>query len=59
VLTSSALLVGVGFSLHPSRATFVAGIVILVARRSAMNDFVTFAKTTGTVREIGCGRRSC
>jgi small-conductance mechanosensitive channel len=53
VLTSSALLVGVGFSLQPVARDFVAGIVILVEQKVRKNDFVTFAKTTGTVREIG------
>ena len=53
VLTSSALLVGIGFSLQPVARDFIAGIVILVEQTIRKNDFVTFGETTGTVREIG------
>ena len=53
VLTSSALLVGVGFSLQPVARDFIAGIVILVEQAIRKNDFITFAETTGTVQEIG------
>jgi len=53
VLTSSALLVGVGFSLQPVARDFIAGIVILIEQKIRKNDFVTFQETTGTVQEIG------
>jgi potassium efflux system protein len=53
VLTSSALLVGVGFSLQPVARDFVSGIVILVEQTIRKHDFITFADTTGTVQEIG------
>jgi potassium efflux system protein len=53
VLTSSALLVGVGFSLQPIARDFVCGVVILVEQTIRRHDFVTFADTTGTVQEIG------
>jgi len=53
VLTSSALLVGIGFSLQPVARDVVAGIVVLVEQSIRKNDFVSFARTTGTVKEIG------
>jgi potassium-dependent mechanosensitive channel len=53
VLTSSALLVGVGFSLQHVARDLVAGVVILVEQSIRKNDFVSFAGTTGTVQEIG------
>jgi potassium-dependent mechanosensitive channel len=53
VLTSSALLVGVGFSLQNVARDLVAGIVILVEQSIRKNDFVSFGGTTGTVQEIG------
>jgi potassium-dependent mechanosensitive channel len=53
LLTSSALLIGLGFSLQHVAQDFVAGIVILVERSIRRNDFVTFGDTRGTVIEIG------
>ena len=53
VLTSSALLVGVGFSLQHITQDFIAGIILLVEQSIRKNDFVTFGQTAGTVREIG------
>ena len=53
LLTSSALLVGLGFSLQHVAQDFVAGIVILVEQSIRRNDFVTFGDTRGTVVEIG------
>lgn len=53
VLTSSALLIVIGFSLQPVARDLVAGIVILVEQSIRTNDFVSFANTTGTVLEIG------
>src|SRR5436190_15742747 len=53
VLTSSALLVGVGFSLQHVVRDVVAGIVILVEQSIRKNDFVSFGVTTGTVQQIG------
>jgi small-conductance mechanosensitive channel len=53
VVTSSALLIGLGFSLQHVGRDVVAGIVILVEQSIRKNDFVSFADTTGTVREIG------
>lgn len=53
VLTSSALLVGIGFSLQHVARDIVAGIVILVEQSIRKNDFVQFAETRGTVWEIG------
>jgi len=53
LLTSSALLVGLGFSLQHVAQDFIAGIVILVERSIRKNDFVTFGDTRGTVVEIG------
>jgi small-conductance mechanosensitive channel len=53
VLTSSALLVGIGFSLQPVARDVVSGVVILVEQSIRKNDFVSFADTTGTVKEIG------
>lgn len=53
VLTSGALLVGVGFSLQHVVRDVVAGVVILVEQSIRKNDFVSFGATTGTVQEIG------
>jgi small-conductance mechanosensitive channel len=53
VLTSGALLVGIGFSLQHVIRDVVAGVVILVEQSIRKNDFVSFAGTTGTVQEIG------
>ena len=53
LLTSGALLVGVGFSLQHVTRDFVASLVILVEQSIRKNDFVSFAGTSGTVREIG------
>lgn len=53
VLTSSALLVGVGFSLQHVTRDAVAGVVILVEQSIRQNDFVEFAGTMGTVQQIG------
>jgi potassium-dependent mechanosensitive channel len=53
LLTSSALLVGVGFSLQNVVRDFVAGVILLVEQPIRRNDFVTFGGTRGTVREIG------
>src|SRR5215471_15232302 len=53
LLTSTALLVGLGFSLQPVARDFVSGIVILLERAIQKNDFVTFGETMGTVQEIG------
>jgi small-conductance mechanosensitive channel len=53
MLTSTALLVGLGFSLQPIARDFVSGIVILLERAIQKNDFVTFGETMGTVQEIG------
>ena len=53
VLTSSALLVGVGFSLQPVVRDVIAGVVILVEQSIRKNDFVSFGTTTGTVQQIG------
>ncbi len=53
VLTSSALLVGIGFSLQHVTRDAVAGIVILVEQKIRQNDFVEFGGTMGIVREIG------
>src|SRR5215471_2788831 len=53
LLTSTALLVGLGFSLQPIARDFVSGIVILLERAIQKNDFVTFGETVGTVQEIG------
>jgi small-conductance mechanosensitive channel len=53
VLTSGALLVGIGFSLQHVIRDVVSGVVILVEQSIRKNDFVSFAGTIGTVREIG------
>jgi len=53
LLTSSALLIGLGFSLQHVAQDFVAGIVILVEQSIRRNDFVTFGDTKGTVVQIG------
>jgi potassium efflux system protein len=53
LLTSTALLVGLGFSLQPIARDFVSGVVILLERAIQKNDFVTFGETKGTVQEIG------
>jgi potassium-dependent mechanosensitive channel len=53
LLTSGALLVGIGFSLQHVTRDFVASIVLLVEQSIRKNDFISFAGTSGTVREIG------
>lgn len=53
LLTSSALLIGLGFSLQHVAQDLVAGIVILVEQSIRRNDFVTFGETRGTVIQIG------
>lgn len=53
VLTSSAVLVGVGLSLQHVARDFVAGIILLVEQQIRKNDFVTFGNTNGIVQEIG------
>jgi len=53
LLTSSALLIGLGFSLQHVAQDFIAGIVILVEQSIRRNDFVTFGDTRGTVVQIG------
>jgi potassium efflux system protein len=53
LLTSSALLIGLGFSLQHVARDFVSGIVILVEQAIRKDDFVTFEETGGTVIEIG------
>jgi small-conductance mechanosensitive channel len=53
LLPSSALLVGVGFSLQPITRDFIAGVIILVEQPIRLDDFVTFGDIAGTVREIG------
>lgn len=58
VLTSSALLVGIGFSLQHTARDIVAGIVLLVEQRVRKGDFVTFANISGTVQDIGL-RSTC
>jgi small-conductance mechanosensitive channel len=53
LLTSTALLVGLGFSMQHIGRDFVSGIVLLLERAIQKNDFVTFGETIGTVQEIG------
>jgi len=53
LLTSTALVVGLGFSLQHIARDFVSGIVILLEQAIRKNDFVTFGETMGTVQEIG------
>jgi potassium-dependent mechanosensitive channel len=53
LLTSGALLVGIGFSLQHVVRDVVAGVVILVEQSIRKNDFVSFGTTTGTVQEVG------
>ena len=53
MLTSTALLVGLGFSLQHIARDFISGIVILMEQAIRKNDFVTFGQTMGTVQEIG------
>jgi len=53
LLTSSALLIGLGFSLQHVAQDFIAGIVILIEQSIRRNDFVTFGDTKGTVVHIG------
>jgi small-conductance mechanosensitive channel len=53
LLTSTALLVALGFSLQHIAGDFVAGIVILLEGAIQKNDFVTFGQTTGKVQEVG------
>jgi small-conductance mechanosensitive channel len=53
LLTSSALLVGIGFSLQHVAQDFIAGIILLVEQPIRKNDFITFGTTAGTVQQIG------
>jgi potassium-dependent mechanosensitive channel len=53
MLTSSALLVGIGFSLQNVAQDFIAGIILLVEQPIRKYDFITFGATEGTVQEIG------
>jgi len=53
MLTSTALLVALGFSLQHIAGDFVSGIVILLEGAIRKNDFVTFGKTMGKVQVIG------
>src|SRR5215467_11540148 len=53
MLTSTALLVGLGFSLQHIARDFISGIVILMEQAIRKNDVVTFGETMGTVQEIG------
>ena len=53
LLTSSALLVGVGFSLQNVAQDFIAGIILLIEQPIRKDDFITFGETAGTVQEIG------
>ena len=53
VLTSTVLLVAIGFSLQHIARDFVSGIVILLEGAIRKDDFVTFGETMGTVQEIG------
>src|SRR5215813_11558173 len=53
MLTSTALLVGLGFSLQHIARDFISGIVILMEQAIRKHDFVTFGQTMGTVQEIG------
>jgi potassium efflux system protein len=53
LLTSTALLVALGFSLQHIAGDFVAGVVILLEGAIRKNDIVTFGETMGTVQEIG------
>jgi small-conductance mechanosensitive channel len=58
VLTSSALLIGIGFSLQHTTRDLVSGIVLLVEQRIRTGDFVTVADISGTVQDIGL-RSTC
>jgi potassium-dependent mechanosensitive channel len=53
LLTSSALLVGIGFSLQNVTQDFIAGIILLVEQPIRKDDFITFGATAGSVQEIG------
>jgi small-conductance mechanosensitive channel len=53
MFASTALLVGLGFSLQPIALDFVSGLIILFERSIGKDDVVTFGRTMGTVREIG------
>jgi small-conductance mechanosensitive channel len=53
LLTSTVLVVGLGFSLQHVARDFVSGIAILLEQAIRKNDFVTFGETKGTVQEIG------
>ncbi len=58
ILTSSALLVGIGFSLQNTARDVISGIVLLLEQRVRKGDFVTFANISGTVQDIGL-RSTC
>jgi potassium-dependent mechanosensitive channel len=53
VLTSGALLVGIGFSLQTVAQDFIAGIILLLEQPIRKDDFITFGETSGTIQEIG------
>ena len=53
LLTSTALVVALGFSLQHIARDFVSGVVILLEQAIRKNDFITFGETIGTVQEIG------
>jgi small-conductance mechanosensitive channel len=53
LVTFSALLVGVGFSLQTVMQNFIAGIVLLVEQPIRKGDFIGFGQTLGSVLEIG------
>lgn len=53
LMTSSALLLGLGFGLQHVTRDFISGIVILVEQSIRKSDFVAFGETVGTVQEIG------
>jgi potassium-dependent mechanosensitive channel len=53
LLTSSALLIGLGFSLQNIAKDFISGVILLVEQPIRRNDYVTFGDCAGTVKEIG------
>ena len=53
VLTSSALLFGIGFSLQSVAQDFIAGIILLLEQPIRKDDFITFGETAGAVQRIG------
>lgn len=53
LLTSSALLVGLGFSMQHVARDFVSSLILLVEQSVRKDDFVTFGEITGRVLVIG------